>query len=188
MRLLSCAIFVCATATFITADEFKPEPGFKLVFNGTNFDGWQTKASGKDGRPVSLQGKMDAFDKRYVVKDGAIVIDYKVKGDKYIETVQQFSGDFTIRYDFKPEEGCNNDTLLLGTKFDILAGGKTTLKGVKIGEWNAMEIVVKSGSAEFIVNGQKLSTQKTKTEKGPLILRAEFGPITYKNIRASEMK
>jgi hypothetical protein len=189
MRVLSCALLVCATAAaVVAADEFKPEPGFKLIFNGENFNGWQTKASGKDGKPVPLAGKTDAFDKRYVVKDGELVIDYKVKGDRYIETVQQFSGDFAIRYDFKPEEGCNNDTLLLGTKFDILAGGKTTLKGVKVGEWNKMEIVVKSGSADFIVNDQKLSTQKTKTEKGPLILRAEFGPITYKNIRASESK
>jgi hypothetical protein len=51
-----------------------------------------------------------------------------------------------------------------------------------------MEIVVRGGSADFIVNDQKLSTQKTKIEKGPLILRAEFGPISYKNIRASEGK
>jgi hypothetical protein len=67
-----------------------------------------------------------------------------------------------------------------------LVGGK--LKGVKDNEWNTMEIVVKSGSADFNVNGQKLATQKTKAEKGPLILRAEFGQITYKNIRASETK
>ena len=100
--------------------------------------------------------------------------------------MQQFSGDFTIRYDFKPGEGCNNDTLLIGTKYDILAGGK--LKGVKDNEWNTMEIVVKGGSADFIVNGQKLATQKTKGDKGPLILRAEFGSITYKNIRATEAK
>src|SRR5438132_12273179 len=179
MRLLSCTLLTCtACAAVVAADEFKPEPGFKLIFNGKNLDGWQTKASGKDGKPVPLEGKTEAYDKRYVVSDGELVIDYKVKGDKYIETVQQFSGDFTIRYDFKPEEGCNNDTLLIGTKFDILAGGKTTLKGVKIGEWNKMEIVVKGGSADFIVNGEKLATQKTKAEKGPLILRAEFGPIT----------
>jgi len=189
MRLLSCIVLVFVTAAFVlAADEFKTEPGFKLLFNGKNFDGWQTKASGKDGKPVALEGKTDAYDKRFVVADGEMVIDYKIKGDKYIETVSHFSGDFTVRYDFKPAEGCNNDTLLLGTKFDILAGGKTTLKGVKIGEWNTMEIVVKSGSADFIVNGQKLATQKTKNEKGPLILRAEFGPITYRNIRATEMK
>ena len=185
MRLLSCVLFVCAAGAAVgAADEFKPEPGFKLVFNGKNLDGWQTKAA----KPVALEGKTDAFDNRFAVTDGELVIDYKVKGDKYIETVQPFSGDFTIRYDFKPGEGCNNDTLLLGTKFDILAGGKTTGKGVKLGEWNTMEIVVKGGSAEFLINGEKVATQKTKAEKGPLILRAEFGPITYKNIRASEGK
>jgi hypothetical protein len=178
---------MCVTAfAVIAADDFKPEPGYKPIFNGKNFDGWQTKASGKDGKPMPLEGKTEAFANRYVVKDGEIVIDYKVKGDKYIETVHQFSGDFTIRYDFKPEEGCNNDTLLIGTKFDILAGAKNTTKGVKINEWNKMEIAVKGGSADFIINGEKVATQKLKGEKGPLILRAEFGPITYKNIRAKE--
>jgi hypothetical protein len=189
MRLLSCVLLVCATgAAVVAADEFKPEAGFKLIFNGKNLDGWQTKAAGKDGKPMALEGKTDAYDKRFVVTDGELVIDYKVKGDKYIETVQQFGGDFTIRYDFKPEEGCNNDTLLIGTKFDIVAGAKNTTKGVKLGEWNKMEIVVKGGSADFIVNGEKVATQKLKGDKGPLVLRAEFGPITYKNIRASEGK
>jgi hypothetical protein len=197
MRLLSCALFAFASAAaVVAADEFKPEPGFKLIFNGKDLTGWQTKTEtrkDKEGnkteiKGTALDGKTEAYDKRFVVKDGELVIDYKVKGDKYIETVQQFGGDFTIRYDFKPEEGCNNDTLLLGTKFDILAGAKNTTKGVKLGEWNTMEIVVKGGSADFVINGEKVATQKTKTEKGPLILRAEFGPITYKNVRATEGK
>ena len=102
--------------------------------------------------------------------------------------MQQFAGDFTIRFDFKPGEGCNNDILLIGTKFDIRAGEKGGLKGVKVGEWSKMEIVVKGGSADFIVNGEKLATQKLKGDKGPLILRAEFEPITIKNIRATEAK
>jgi hypothetical protein len=59
---------------------------------------------------------------------------------------------------------------------------------VKVGEWSKMEIVVKSGSADFIVNGEKLATQKLKGDKGPLILRAEYEPITIKNIRGSEGK
>jgi hypothetical protein len=116
------------------------------------------------------------------------VVDPKVKGDRYIETVHQFGGDFTIRFDFKPGEGCNNDILLLGTKFDIRAGAKGGLKGVKVGEWSKLEIVVKGGSADFIVNGEKLATQKTKGDKGPLVIRAEYEPITIKNIRASETK
>lgn len=189
MRLLSCGLLLFATATVVVAaDDFKPEAGFKLLFNGKNLDGWQTKTAGKDGKPMSLDGKTDAFDKRFVVKDGELVVDYKVKGDRYIETVQQFGGDFTIRFDFNPGEGCNNDILLIGTKFDIRAGAKGGLKGVKVGAWSKMEIVVRGGSADFVVNGEKLATQKLKGDKGPLVLRAEFEPITIKNIRATEGK
>lgn len=184
MRLLSCVLFALAASVVVAADDFKPEAGFKLIFNGKNLDGWQTKAA----KPMSLEGKTEAFDGRYQVKDGELVIDYKTKGDRYIETVQQLSGDFTIRFDFKPGEGCNNDLLLLGTKFDIRAGAKGGLKGVKVNEWNKLEIVVKGGSADFNVNGEKAATQKTKGDKGPFIIRAEFEPITIKNIRLSDGK
>ncbi|MCI0701165.1 MAG: DUF1080 domain-containing protein [Planctomycetia bacterium] len=189
MRVLSSVLIAFATCAIVSAaDDFKPEPGFKLIFNGKNLDGWQTKASKKNEKPESLEGKTEAFGKRFVVKDGELVVDYKVKGDRYIETVHQYSGDFTIRFDFKPGEGCNNDLLLLGTKFDIRAGEKGGLKGVKVGEWNKMEIVVKGGSADFNVNGAKAATQKTKGNKGPFIIRAEYEPITFKNIRASDGK
>ncbi|HEY1189619.1 MAG TPA: DUF1080 domain-containing protein [Gemmata sp.] len=189
MRSLSCALALCATtALVVAADEFKPEPGFALLFNGKNLGGWQQKGAKKGDTSAALEGKTEAFGKRFVVKDGELVIDPKVKGDRYIETVRQFRGDFTIKYDFKPEDGCNNDTLLLGTKFDIKASSKDTVKGVKLGAWNTMEIVAKGGAIDFRINGEKVQTQKTKSDKGPLILRAEFGPISYKNIRATEEK
>jgi hypothetical protein len=187
MRLLSIAAFVLAAGLVAAADDFQLEPGFKLLFNGKNLDGWRTKAAGKD-KAMPLDGKTDAFGGRYAVKDGEMVIDYKVKGDRYIETVREFAGDFTIRMDFKPGEGCNNDILLIGTKFDLRAGEKGGLKGVKVGEWSKLEIVAKGGSVDFIVNGEKLATQKTKGEKGPLTIRAEFEPIAIKNIRATEGK
>jgi hypothetical protein len=187
-RLLACTLFVLSAGVVAAADDFKLESGYKLLFNGKNLDGWQTKAAGKDGKAESLEGKTKAFDGRFEVKDGEIVIDPKVKGDRYIETMQPVNGDFTIRLDFKPGEGCNNDFLLLGTKFDIKAGGKDSVKGVKVGEWNKLEIVMKAGSADFLINGEKVQTQKTKTEKGPFTLRAEFGPVVYKNIRISDAK
>jgi hypothetical protein len=186
MRLLSCSLLLCAAA-LAAADDPKAKADPALLFNGKNLDGWQTRASGKN-KPESLDGKTEAFGGRFAVKDGTLVIDPKVKGDRYIETVRQFSGDFILRYDFKPENGCNNDTLLLGTKFDIVAGAKNTTKGVKLGAWNTMEIVVKGGSADFIINGQKAATQKTKADKGPLVLRAEFGAIAYKDIRLTAGK
>ncbi len=188
MRLLPCVAFLFTAGLVVAADEFKIEPGYKLIFNGKNLDGWQTKAAGKDGKSESLEGKTEAFDGRFKVKDGELVIDPKVKGDKYIETTTPVSGDFTIRFDFNPAEGCNNDMLFLGMKFDIKAGGKDNVKGVKVGEWNKMEIVVKGGSADFIINGEKAGTQKAKGDKGPFTLRAEFGGISYKNVRISSGK
>ncbi len=183
MRLLSCALLLCVTATAVSsADEFKLEPGFKLIFNGKNLDGWQQKGAGKDGKPVPLDGKTEAFDKRYVVKDGALVIDPAVKGDRYIETVTPVGGDFTLRFDFKPDDKCNNDLLFLGTKFDINPSAKN-LKGIKVNEWNAMEIAVKGGAVEYKINGEAVGTQKTKTDKGPFSIRAEFGGIAIKNVR-----
>ncbi len=187
MRLLSCALLVCATTTFVVAaDDFKLESGFKLIFNGKNLDGWQQKGAGKDGKPVLLEGKTQAFDNRYVVKDGELVIDPAVKGDRYIETVAPVSGDFTIRFDFKPDDKCNNDLLFLGTKFDINPTAKN-LK-IKVGEWNKMEITAKGGSVEYKINGEAAGTQKTKTEKGPFSIRAEFGGIAIKNVRISDGK
>ncbi|MCE9564104.1 MAG: DUF1080 domain-containing protein [Planctomycetes bacterium] len=188
MRLLPCVAFLFTAGFVVAADDFKVESGYKLIFNGKNLDGWQTKAAGKDGKAEALQGKTEAFDGRFKVADGELVIDPKVKGDKYIETVMPVSGDFTIRFDFKPAEGCNNDMLFLGMKFDIKAGGKDNVKGVKVGEWNKMEIVVKGGSADFIINGEKAGTQKAKGDKGAFTLRAEFGGISYKNLRITEGK
>ncbi len=187
MRLLSCAMFLCATATFVVAaDDFKLEPGFTLIFNGKNLDGWQQKGAGKDGKPVLLEGKTEAFDKRYVVKDGELIIDPAVKGDRYIETVTPVSGDFTIRFDFKPDDKCNNDLLFLGTKFDINPTAKN-LK-IKVGEWNKMEIVAKGGTVTYTINSEAAGTKKTTMEKGPFTVRAEFGGIAIKNVRINNTK
>ena len=80
MRLIvPCVLFACTVGTAIAADDFKLEDGYKLLFNGKNLDGWQTKAA----KPESLEGKTEAFDGRYKVKDGELIVDPKVKGDKY---------------------------------------------------------------------------------------------------------
>jgi hypothetical protein len=185
MRLLSCVLFALSAGVVVAADDFKPEPGYKLVFNGKNLDGWQTKAAKKDAKSESLEGKTEAFGGRFKVKDGELVIDPAVKGDRYIETVAPVGGDFTVRFDFMPDDKCNNDLLFLGTKFDIKAGDKN-LKTIKVNEWNAMEIAVKGGTATYKINGETAGTQKPKGDKGAFSLRAEFGGMAVKNVRVSD--
>src|SRR5436305_359436 len=72
-----------------SADDFKPEPGYQLLFNGKDLDGWR-EASGKK---QSLQGKTEAYDGRFKVVDGKLVYDPSVKGDRYLETTREFAGN-----------------------------------------------------------------------------------------------
>src|ERR1700722_6948070 len=97
-----------------SADDFKLEPGFTLLFNGKNLDGW--KEASKDKKDV-LDGKTEAFNGRFKVIEGRLVYDPTVKGDLYIETVKEFGKDVHIKFDFKPGAKCNNDFFLRGTKF-----------------------------------------------------------------------
>src|SRR5262245_36418998 len=79
------------------ADDFKLEPGFSLLLNGKDLTGWKQM---KDG--TVLDGKTEAYGKRFVVTDGKLVIDPSVKGDVRIETAKSFDKDVTIKFEFKP--------------------------------------------------------------------------------------
>jgi hypothetical protein len=183
-RLLSVFLFsglMLTSAPRLLADEFKLEPGFTLLFNGKNLDGWK-EASGKK---EALEGKTEAYNGRFKVVDGRLVYDPSVKGDLYIETVKTFGKDAHIKFDFKPGPKCNNDLFLRGTKFDIIPGNKEN-KNVKEGEWYTFEIVITGDKIEHKINGETVRTSKAKPEATPFKLRAEFGAIEIKNIRAKE--
>ena len=181
MRLLSYGVFVVGlaiTLPFVQAGEFKLEPGFTLIFNGKNLDGWQAKGK-KDS---SFEGKTDAFKGRFKIQAGSIVIDPAVKGDSYIETTKAFDKDVTIKFDFKAGPKCNNDLFLRGIKFDIVPGNKEC-KSVKEGEWASLEIVATGDKVEHKINGEVVRTSKSKSVSSTFVIRAEFGAIEIKNIR-----
>jgi len=186
MRKLSAAVTVFGLALllpirFTSGGEFKLEPGFTLLFNGKNLDGWREKGS-KD----TLEGKTEAFKGRFKVEKGVLIYDPKVGGDKYIETTKEFTKDVTFKFDFKPGPKCNNDILFRGTKFDIVpAKGET--KDVKEGEWYTFELIATDGKVEHKINGKTVRAPKdAKGKNNTLTLRAEFGAIEIKNIRVKE--
>ena len=172
MRLISSIVFLLSTGMAV-ADDFKPEPGYKLIFNGKNLDGWRTQT----GKKESLDGMTEAFNGRFKAKDEELVIDPSVKGDVRIETQHEFGKSVTIRFEFRPGEKCNNDLFLLGTKFDITLAA---IKNAKKGEWNEMEIVAKDGKVAFTCNGQFVGSIPTKAEKSTFAIRAEFGTIAIR--------
>ncbi len=169
---------VLCLGTALPADDFKPEPGFTPLFTGDTLDGWKLKGE-------ALDGKTEAANKRFAVKDSALVIDPKVKGDLKLETAKEFEGDVHLKFDFKPGAGCNNDVFFRGTKFDLK---KADLKAMKEGEWNAFEVVVVGDTAEFLCNAESVKKTKVKAGKSPLGIRAEFGPVEIRRIRVKEGK
>lgn len=175
------AVLVLACCQNLGAGDFKLEPGFTLLFNGKNLDGW--RQAKKKSEP--LDGQTEAYKGRFKVVEGKLVYDPTVKGDLYIETVKEFGKDVDIKFDFNPGPKCNNDVFLRGTKFDIIPGNKEN-KNVKEGEWHTLEIVVRGDKIEHKINGETVRTSKAGAKATPLMLRAEFGAIQVKNIRAKE--
>jgi hypothetical protein len=164
-----------------SAGEFKLEPGFTLLFNGKNLDGWKEFG----GKKEALDGKTEAHDGRFKVTDGKLVYDPSVKGDRYIETTKEFGKDVHIKFDFKPGPKCNNDILIRKTKFDIIPG-KGETKDVKEGEWYAFDLVITGDKIEHKIDGKTVRTSKADAKATPFKLRAEIGAIEIKNIRAKE--
>lgn len=187
MRLFTYSLVLFALAVLLpipvmSAGEFKLEPGFTLLFNGKNLDGWREKKA-KD----TLEGKTEAFKGRFKVADGILVYDPKVGGDKYIETIKEFAKDVHFKFDFKPGPKCNNDVLFRGKKFDIIPGKKGELDNVKEGEWYLFELIATGEVLEYKINGVTSRTTKgAKATPSTFILRAEFGAIEIKNIRVKE--
>ena len=204
MRILSYAVVVFTmTAMFpllpTSAGDLKLEPGFKLLFNGKNLDGWrEKKVTTKDKAnavfkkfgddialdkladeiekvegAAALDGKTEAYKGRFKVVDGILAYDPKVGGDRYIETAKEFGKDVHVKFDFKPGLKCNNDILFRGVKFDIILAdpkNKET-KNVKEGEWCTFDLIVKGNTIEHKINGETARTTKTKAKATPLMLR-----------------
>lgn len=155
----------------LAADEAKPP-----IFNGKDLTGWKTKAG------ESLDGKTEAFNGRFKVVDGTLVIDPAVKGDVVIETAVPVAGDLKLTFEFKPDAKCNNDLFFRGVKFDIK---KDDIKSLKPGEWNTFEIVSAGKQVEFRANGESIRTAAGKSDTAPFGIRAEFGAIEIRKLEVT---
>jgi Domain of Unknown Function (DUF1080) len=170
MRTLA---FLLIASTAFAAD-FQPDAGYTALF-GKDLTGWKQTKGGE-----SLDGKTEAYGKRFTFADGTLTIDPKVKGDVHIETQKPLPKNVTIRFEFKGDAKCNNDLFLHGMKFDI---SKANIKELKEDTWQTLEIAVKDGKATYSLDGKSVKTMATKGEPTSFRIRAEFGSIAIRKLQ-----
>lgn len=174
LSLLSLALCGLASAVWTdvsqAADDFKVEDGYTLLFNGKDLTGWKM---GKE----ELTGKTETANKRFMVKDGAILIDGKGGGDLF--TVKDYNKDFNLKCEFRAASKADSGLYLRSTPAQLQVRDYPTVgpyKKVKFNDagWNELEVTVKGPIYSSSVNG------KNVTEKDVLELTVKDGKPTAK--------
>lgn len=186
-RTAQAGTFALLVSTFLLSAARADEPGFKPIFNGKDLTGWRLGSTELAGRTASADG-------RFAVKDGVLVItgskDTPPKMTE-IDTVESYCGDFTLRLEFRASRDANSGVHLRDKAFAHQlqirdyprVGPYKTLKGYKVGDWNAIEVIVTGTKARCACNGELLEAALEIPDKGPLALQSEINVVEYRNIR-----
>ena len=136
------------------ADDFKPEAGYKSLFNGVDMTGWRY---GKEDR----RGKTETPDRRFTIKDGVIVAE-EGKGIKVLDTVEEFNTGFDLKLEFRASLKSDSGVYVRGPQLQvrdfIRRGEHKHLEGIfKNDDWNELQITVAAPAFAATVNGTLLA-------------------------------
>lgn len=203
-------IFATLELTETTADDFKPEAGFRSLFNGSDLTGWGYRPTTPQmlkarerwrsrnpnappwpvvEKPVTFDGSKATPDGRYVAKYGRLIVTTPPEGRKIQQlwTTEEFGSDFTLRLEFRATPNADSGVFIrqpqLQCRDYVLAGPYKELKSYRPQEWNALEVVVKGGTARCTCNGEVLEEAFKVPPAGPIGLEGDRGQIEYRRIR-----
>ena len=184
-RTLTAVIlgFFVLAAPSRAQEGFKPDKGFRSLFNGKDLTGWVYRNTKEN-----LDGKTASKDKRFFVQDGAIVCDVG-KGIKDLYTAEKFDRDFVVKMEFRAGLKADSGVYIRGPQLQIRdfqrRGEHKYLKGFKNDDWNLLVITVKGTEATFTLNGEQLKNpDKMKIPAtGGIGLQAETGKFEYRHLQ-----
>ncbi len=188
LRPLLCGAALAALLPSSLADEPKLEPGTVELFNGKDLTGWGYKTKDKF---QSFDGKTEASDKRYSVKDGVLVVN-PGKGTAQLWTAEKFPKDFELKLEFRAAVNADSGLFVRGPQLQVrdylVAGPYKELKMYKAQDWNEIVVVVKGESAYCTCNGEVLEAKMKVPATGPIGLEADRDQMEYRKIRLKELK
>lgn len=199
MRLnyLSIAFLTLSFGGPLYADDWKPDPGFRSLFNGKDLSGWCFRAkvdrrSPKVGEVVEkFDGKTQSSDDgRFSAKDGILTVNFPKGKERLIaqlDTVEEFPKDFVLKLEFRASVNADSGIFIrrpqLQCRDYLVAGPYKELKGYKAQDWNQIEIVVTGRTARCTCNGELLEAALALPETGPIGLEGDRGQMEYRHIQ-----
>jgi type 1 glutamine amidotransferase len=181
--VLGVALFVALPAVR-AQDDWKPDPGFRSLFNGKDLTGWVYTGS-KD----KLDGATETSDKRFFVKDGIIVADVG-KGIKDLYTTEEFDQEFVLKLEFRASLKADSGVYVRGPQLQvrdyIRRGEQKQLKKFKDDDWNALEISVRNKVITY--NNKPLAATdqlSVNVKDGVLTATLNGKPVPAANINIS---
>jgi lysophospholipase L1-like esterase len=193
----------------VPSDDFEPEPGFELLFNGQDLTGWGyrvTPESWREGakkwmrnddgvvwpfvdEPVSFDGQRETPERRYRAVHGRLVVTTPPEGRKIQQlfTTRDFKGNFTLRLQFRALPNADSGVFVLEPQLQcrdyLLAGPYKDLALYRPLDWNELEVVVRDGVAHCTCNGEILEEALKVPAEGPIGLEGDRGQMEYRRIR-----
>jgi hypothetical protein len=191
------AVLSLSCISALQADDWKPDEGFKSLFNGKDLTGWSFRAkvprkSPEIGKVIEdFKGKVQSDElRRYSVKDGIIRVNFPDEKDRItgqLYTVAEFSTDFVLKLEFRAGVGADSGIFVrrpqLQCRDYLVAGPYKELKKYKPQEWNEITVVVKDGVAHCTCNGEVLEEALKLPAMGPIGLEGDKGLMEYRHIQ-----
>lgn len=135
------------------SDDAKLESGFESLFNGKDLTGWRYYKE-------NLEGKSSTADGRFTVVDGIIVAN-EGKGIKDLYTVKDFAKNFELKLEFRASLKSDSGVYVRGPQLQvrdfIRRKENLHLKKFKNDDWNELDITVRAGQLDAVVNGKRLT-------------------------------
>jgi hypothetical protein len=177
---------IAAVPRALAADDFKPEPGYVLLFNGKDLTGWGYLTNNFDG-------KTESNDARYSAADGILTVHpHTPRQLSQMWTTQQFSNDFNLKLEFRAATNADSGIFIrkpqLQCRDYLVAGPYKDLKKYKPQDWNEIDITVTNNIAYCTCNGEILTDALPVPPTGPIGLEGDRGQMDYRRIRLKELK
>ena len=167
------------------ADDFKPEPGYISLFNGTDLTGWGYRTNNFDGKTASDDG-------RYSAGDGILTVHPRSpRKIQVIWTSVEFSNDFNLKLEFRAATNADSGIFIrrpqLQCRDYLVAGPYTNLLHYRPQDWNQIDITVSNGVAHCTCNGEVLEDALKVPPTGPIGFEGDRGQMEYRRVRLKEL-